>query len=373
MLDPRTSPLFESWTQPDTGLEIWLLTRDAAPVQQSFYFTHDGLSGDGRYLWFYYVYPPSGSGSYGRMLGVVDAEEQTVRHYPDTQFQHASPFVDPDTAEVFWTTGASIWKRGPQPDAAAEYVNSLPPDVTRNRSVTRLATHLSRSSDGRAFFVDVAMWPRYLFGTLPVDGGDFELWHQFDRMHNHALFCPTDPDLVLFAEDFHAEPITGLRFPVTNRMWTICRGEAPRSVYNEPTVCTHEWWDPDGVHAWSVWHTTKETCRVNVHTGEYDRFQWPVTTCLHSHSSADGRYLVCDACDNWYRGAATTVHFQDGQTGKTLKVIDNPAMDGYIGSNYHIDPHPRFCCGDRFVVFTATVRGRVDVAIVRTDDLVARV
>ena len=135
--------------------------------------------------------------------------------------------------------------------------------------------------------------------------------------------------------------------------------------------CTHEWWDPDGIHAWSVWHTTGETCRVNVHTGEFDRFRWPVTTCLHSHSSADGRYLVCDACDNWYRGTATTVHFQDGQTGKTLKIIDNPAIDSYVGSSYHIDPHPRFCCGDRFVVFTATVRGRVDLAMVRTDDLVA--
>ena len=75
MLDPRTSPLFEAYTQPDTGLDIWLLTADAAPVQQSFYFTNDGLSGDGRYFWFYYAHPPSGSGSYGRMLGVVAADE----------------------------------------------------------------------------------------------------------------------------------------------------------------------------------------------------------------------------------------------------------------------------------------------------------
>jgi len=372
MLDPKSSPLFEAWKNPETGLEVWLLSAEQAPLQQSFYFTSDCMSRDGRYLWFYSAFPPSGSGSDGRMLGVVDSEEQTIRIFPDTQFQHASPFVDPVTAEVYWATGASIWRRGPQPDAGAEFVNSLPQEVMRGRKVTKLATHLSRSPDGSEFFVDVAMWPRYVFGTLPVDGGDFQFWHQFDRMHNHAQFSPGDPGLVLFAEEFHSEPITGLRFPITNRMWTIRRGEDPRSVYREPTVCSHEWWDPDGVHAWSVWQQ-KETWRANVQTGEYERFDWPVKACLHSHSSKDGRYLVCDATDNFYRGCATTVHFKDCRSGKTLKIIDNPAMDGYIGSNYHIDPHPRFCCGDRFVVFTATVRGRVDVAMVRTDDLVAAI
>ncbi len=98
-----------------------------------------------------------------------------------------------------------------------------------------------------------------------------------------------------------------------------------------------------------------------------------MAACLHSHSSQDGRYLVCDGTENFYRGCATSVHFKDRRSGKTLKLIDNPAMEGYVGTNYHIDPHPRFCCGDRFVVFTATIRGRVDVAVVRTDDLVARV
>ena len=371
MLDPRSSPLFEAWTNSETGLEVWLLSAEPAPLQQSFYFVNDGLSRDGRYLWFYCAYPPSGSGNDGRTLAVVDSEAQTVHRFPDTQFQAGSPFVDPDSGEVYWTTGASIWRRGPQPEAEAECVNSLPADVLRNRRVARLATHLSRSADGREFFVDVwvSRGAELVFGTLPLDGGDFQFWHSFDRHHNHAQFSPVDPDMVLFAQEGHTDLHTGLRTPITNRMWTIRRGEAPRPVFEDPTVCSHEWWDADGVHAWSV--RRKETWRTNVQTGELERIEWPVT-CLHAHSSVDGRYLVCDSStERFYRGCATSVHFMDRRTGKTLKLIDNPAIEGYVGANYHIDPHPRFCCGDRFVVFTATVRGRVDVAVVRTDDLVA--
>ena len=96
----------------------------------------------------------------------------------------------------------------------------------------------------------------------------------------------------------------------------------------------------------------------------------PNVYCLHAHCSVDGRYLVCDSTERFYRGCATSVHFMDRQTGKTLKLIDNPALHNFTGANYHIDPHPRFCCDDRFVVFTTTVRGRVDVAVVRIEDLV---
>ena len=32
-------------------------------------------------------------------------------------------------------------------------------------------------------------------------------------------------------------------------------------------------------------------------------------------------------------------------------------------NNYHIDPHPRFIMNDRYVVFTTTVLGRVDLAV----------
>ena len=47
-------------------------------------------------------------------------------------------------------------------------------------------------------------------------------------------------------------------------------------------------------------------------------------------------------------------------------------MPGLVGERYHIDPHPRFAGGDQYVVFTTTVRGEVDLAVVPTADLIAR-
>jgi hypothetical protein len=47
-------------------------------------------------------------------------------------------------------------------------------------------------------------------------------------------------------------------------------------------------------------------------------------------------------------------------------------MPNLVGARYHIDPHPRFCAQDQWIVFTTTIRGQVDLALVKTADLVAR-
>ena len=142
MIELAESKLFTPWTNPDTGVTVYLLTKKVAPVQQTFYFVNDGMSRDGRYLWFYCAFPPSGS----RTLGVIDFDRQQVRHFPETQFSDGSPFVDPDSGIAYWCIRESIWRRGPGPSDTAQQVNSLPEDVVRNRTVYRLATHLTRSA-----------------------------------------------------------------------------------------------------------------------------------------------------------------------------------------------------------------------------------
>ncbi len=201
----------------------------------------------------------------------------------------------------------------------------------------------------------------------PLDGGDFELWHRFDRTYNHAQFSPTDPDEALFAEEFHADPITGLTFPITNRMWVIRRGQKPRPILREPKWVTHEWWDADGKHVWCVWGN--DTWRVRVADGEVEQIPFP-RHCWHSHSSRDGRLIVGDSNNGFYRGCASTVHFMNRDTGKVIVLAEHAERTDYAGRNYHIDPHPRFCYNDQYVVFTTTVRGEIDVAIVPTAELV---
>ncbi len=367
----NTSKLFSPWTHPETGVTLYLLTKKVAPVQEAFYFVNESMTRDARYLWFYCAFPPA----LGRTLGVIDFEHDEVRHFPETQFQSASPFLDTETGAVTWGSGPSLWHRGPGPGDATECVNTLPSDLIGKRHFSRLATHLSRSADGRAFFIDAAFGLQWVFGTLPVDGGDFELWQRFDRNYNHAQLSPTDPDLALFAEENHPDPITGLSFPILNRMWLIRRGEAARPVFSTPTRVSHEWWDPDGEHAWCVWGN--EAWRTNIrrqHTDaddEVEKVQWP-SHCWHAHATVDNRYMVADSNDRFYRGCPSTVGFLNRETGAYTELARNPAMENYIGANYHIDPHPRFVSEDRFIVFTTTVRGEVDLAVAQVADLIGR-
>ena len=94
--------------------------------------------------------------------------------------------------------------------------------------------------------------------------------------------------------------------------------------------------------------------------------------CWHSHSSQTGEYIIGDSNTKFYRGCPSSVHFLNRETGRLVKLVDNPEMPNHIGRTYHIDPHPRFSCGDQYVVFTTTLRGEVDVAVARTKDLVEK-
>jgi hypothetical protein len=369
MIELSTSRLFTPWTNPDSGVTIYLLTQKVAPLQQGFYFVNNSVTDDGRYLWFYCAFPPAGSAAYGRTLGVVDFEQQQVRRFPETQFQGVSPFVDVANGDVYWASGPSIWRRSPAPDSTVDCVNSLPAEMVGGRTVSRLATHLTRSADGKEFFVDAAFGLQWVFGTLPVDGGDFHLWQRFDRNYNHAQFSPTDPDMVLFAEENHPDPITGLTFRIVDRMWLIRRGEPARPVFSSPTRVTHEWWDLDGKHVWCVWGN--QSWRTNFEDETVEKIDWP-NHCWHAHNSQDGKYMVSDSNVKFYRGCPSGVGFLNRETGKHIQIVDNPEMRGITGSNYHIDPHPRFCYSDRIIVFTTTIRGEVDLAVAETADLAER-
>ena len=368
MIDLAHSKLFTPWKNPETGVTLYLLTHKVAPVQEAFYFSNASLSDDGRYLWFYCAFPPSATAAQGRTLGVVDFERMEARHFPDTQFNEASPFVDPQTGEAVWGMGAALWRRGPGAKDETVKINALPAEIIGARPVPRIATHLTRSADGSVYFIDAHIGLQYVFGTLPVDGSDFKEWGRFERNYNHAQICPTDPNLVLFAQEFHGDPITGLTFPITNRMWTMRPAEKPVSVLSDPLWVTHEWWDPDGVHAWCVWGN--ETWKVNVHTHAVEKILFP-HHCWHSHSSQTGEYIIGDSNKGFYRGCPSSVHFLNRRTGRLVKLVDNPEMPNHVGRSYHIDPHPRFNCADQYVTFTTTLRGEVDLALARTEELLA--
>jgi len=367
MIDLNNTNLFESISLPGSNIAIYVLKNRVAPIQEAFYFVNNSITDDGRYLWFYCAFPPSGTAAEGRSLGVVDFQKSIVTHFPETQFGEASPYVDVVTGEAYWQTGRYVWKRKPDIDATVEYINCVPEDLIKDRNIIRTATHLTRSADGKNLFIDMGLPTKWLFGNLPINGDDFKLWYQFDRLYNHAQFSPTNNNEILFAEEFHNDPITGLVFPIINRLWTMKYGEEPRPILPKPLKCCHECWDPDGKHVWCV--EDQETWCVCIETGDIERIKFPVN-CWHSHCTADGKFIVCDSMIGSQRGSRSKVSFMNRESSTVITFADNPIRDDYSGRNYHIDPHPRFCCHDKYVVFTTTMRGNIDVAIVPIESLI---
>ena len=105
--------LFKPWRDPVSGVESFILSRRVAPIQMSFYFINSSFTSDGKYMWLYCQFPPS-HGHFGAQLAVLDFERLELRHYPETAFMDASPYVDLDNGEVYWTIGLEVWKRGPE-------------------------------------------------------------------------------------------------------------------------------------------------------------------------------------------------------------------------------------------------------------------
>lgn len=361
--------LFTPWRDPVSGVESLILTARVAPVQQSFYYTNPSLTLDGRYLWVTCAFPPGRH----KMLAVVDLEAGEIRLVPEAQ-PDGGAHIDPVTGDAYWTCGLELWRRGPRAADKPGLLNQFPAELAHGRVPVTLASHLTLSADGRSFAIDARFAREWIVGDLPLDGSPFRLWQSLDRMHDHAQFSPTDPDLILLPQDNWVDPVSGVLCASEDRLWTIRRGESVRPLLpQEPLPSAnrgHEWWDADGEHVWFLDYTEgprQGTKKINLRTGKVETV-WPHG---HSHSHADrtGRLLVGDIV-SWPTDAWQVAFFNSVTQREVALVSQLPpcAMRG----RYHIHPHPQFCCGDRYVCYTTNVLGGVDVALAPVAELVAR-
>jgi hypothetical protein len=155
-------------------------------------------------------------------------------------------------------------------------------------------------------------------------------------------------------------------------MWMIRRGGQPEPVLSDPPGMTHEFWEPSGTHAWGMVGGSREMLRINIASRETERIEG-ADHCWHGHCTVGADAFVHDAVHNmdFFRGCANAVYFVDRLNGRSVEIVRHGVTEG-IEATYHIDPHPRFCGSDAFVVFTTTIRGKVDLAVVRTRDLFER-
>lgn len=391
MYTVENSRHFTKRIDPASGMPYYVLSTRVAPVQQGFYFVNSGLSGDGRYFWFYCAFPPSPA----HCLGVVDLKTDEIHVFPDTFATDATFMIDPLTGNAWWGTAQGYFTRTPHPEDKPVRIAPIPQEAKQGRFFGS-GTHLTFSPDRSEIFVDIQFGDRATLGSIEVATGKYTEWFHtpVGVPYNHAQFNPIDKNLVLCAHEYHTDIFTGVTTPPPKNE----RGEYPRlhtitrdgvDTMYPPLVknASHEWWSADGKKIY--YEDGHRVLRKNLETGAHeiavdcDRFQDPTklsATVWHAHCTADERYFTADASyftENgpaWWRGCPSKVAFYNTVTDRSVDIVTlNPPVPDWTPARpcpYHIDPHPRFVLDDNWITFTTTVDGRVDVAIAPVTPLI---
>ncbi len=357
MKTPEKSKLFKKWSDPKSGVESYILNPGPIPFAQSFYFVNTSYTNDGRYIWFYCAFPPSEM----KCLGLVDFENDSVRFLPETQFLDASPLIDLENGDAYWISKTELWKISPVPGAKPACLNRFPDELAKNRRPHRISTHLTFSADRKFVNLDAQIGNEWFVGAFPLDGRPPEIWQKStDCCVNHEQFSPTDPDLMMFANDGWNDAVTGEKHDYAKRIWLIRKGSKAEPVFKEDTpMHGHEWWDPDGKTIWYINYGTG-TERVDIKTRKRE-LVWPSNHVSHSHSDIDGKYIVSDLSAHNLRGECK-VEFVNLAVKKTTDIVSSMPPIHEL-KKYHIHPHPQFCLKDKYICYTTTVLNRVDLAL----------
>jgi len=361
MHDLERHPLFESWKDPDSGVESFILNERVAPVQQSFYFTNPSVSPDENRLWFYAAFPPNRQ----RVLGVVslNPEDPGIKLFPQAGFTSASPMVGPESDAALFCMGNSVYKV--RLDGSTEVVCTISEEFIGKRQFSRIATHLTISADGKYVLLDGDLGNFWWVGLGDLTTGEVRILKEFGHHHNHAQFSPVDPKLFLIPEDWWNDKISGRHFSYNHRLWLMdidqTRYEVvrPKSWDGHTARASHEWWSHDGMICWNDYECGTYECDPGSLKVTH---VWKRPLC-HAHCSSDRRFWCADESPYKWEDKPLEVLFFDRDHNTDIHIVSAMSKPHLPRRMYHLDPHPQFSPKDSWVVYTTTVRGRIDVAL----------
>ena len=376
-----TSKHFTRVIDKVTGVPHYVLTTRMTAYQQGFYFINNSMTSDGRYLWFCAAAAPIYS-TMDRNLGYVDFLTDEVVICYDVLFDSATPYVDANTGEVFYTRGKAIYARRPGKNEVARKLCT----VSIDGYVYKLATHLTMTSDKKHFFLDVSRIDfGCIQGTVEIATGKFTEWSRapLGTNMNHGQINPKNDSLALCAYDGWSSLDSGEhhRIPYDEegryqRLWTLTADGGRKMHPAMHNYATHEWWSADGK---KIYYCCDKygIYGIDLESGEDIAILEGIDP-WHAHSSKDDSLFVYDEKKleryggKWYRGCPAALNFLNRRTGKHLVVISEMPENGHTPENqnaYHIDPHPRFTENEKYIVFTTTELGGCDLGICVVDDL----
>jgi hypothetical protein len=374
-MDLAKHPYFEPWTDPASGVTSYLLKERVAPIQKGLYYVTPSVSADGRWLWFSAAFPPSHQAFLA--AACLDPADPRIRSFPATA-RGGNPLVLPEGDAVHVPIEDGIWRLAF--DGTIVPVLRMPAEIIAGRRLFSLVTDLTVSADGRYFALDSHIGNRWLVSLGEVATGRVTPLRWFAACHHHAAFSPVDPDLMLVNQGPWNDPITGDKFDMNVRMWLM----DTRLTRYEPLFgdlwfgrncqSCHEWWTADGRICWCDYDRGVFECDPNA-VPRTRTLVWP-RPMWHGQCDPSGRYFCGDQYPYHRTGdKPCRVFFFDRRAGRDVAIVSAmrlPDLPHGEWRPFHLDPHPHFSPDGRFVVYTTTARGTVDVAIAPVEGVLAR-
>lgn len=362
--------LFIRYEDPQSGVVSYILRNSPNRIQEAFYFVNSGFSPSQRYLWFYVAYPPAS----GRMLGVIDFHKGSVNIYPETRFFAESPLITEEGA--YWASDSCLCFRSPSPEAETVILAKYPDEFFGDRCLEHMSTHLTLSPDWNELFFEAKAGNDFFAGTFHLITKEYTIWKHFDRCYKHSQFCPTNPDVVLIAQDNQIDPMTGIKTRYDNRLWLLKRDGTFYPVFSENVRVTHEWWDLDGEHFYAL-NQLDQLGGPGILRFSKTDLSWK--KCVdgvfwHAHDFSHGKWFVADRhpWTEFYRNCPSQTLFIDTASQKQVIILSKNPEIKTPGAMYHIDPHPRFSPKGDIISHTTTLFGQVDLALTFTEDVLSK-
>jgi hypothetical protein len=348
----------------------FVLTERAAPFQKGLYYVTPSVSRDGRHLWFDAAFPPSRT--WRLAVASLDPGRPFVRLFPATG-GGGNPLVCPEGDRAWVAIGDSIYLLDIEGGLAL--VARLPQELVGNRHLFRLVTDLTLSADGTKFVLDSQIGNRFLMSTADLRTGEVTPLRWFFVDHHHAQFSPVDPSLILVGHGPWHDPVTGEKGDINLRMWimdtALTRYEPvqPDLWFNRNCRSCHEWWMPDGRVAWVDYDDGVYVCGLEDRRRE---LVWRHRLLCHAQCDPTMRYFVAD--ENPYGRSEERpcrVLLYDSLSGRETAIASTmplPPLPPGEWRSYHLDPHPHFSPDGRYVAYTTTALGSVNVALAPVED-----
>ena len=374
MYDLSKHPYFEEYVDPKSGVKSYILKERVGVAQQHFYFTNTSLTVDGKYLWIRCINPPALVCN----LAVVslDPENPFIRNFPGAGYSGEGnmPGIMPGTNDVIFPVGKTVYTV--DIEGKIKPLIEFPEEIVKDRIPGVLFTHASVSNDGKMIAFDTYVGDKTYIGAGNLETGEVKILTKMAGMFDHAMFCPTETNLMLIDQDGWTDSYSGEHFVYQNRMWLIdtegTRFEAviPNSWFGHGSKITHDFWALDGTLCY-VDHD-RGAFECDIKTGEHTHV-WNRPIC-HMHTNFNRTQWVADYNPYEWDKYPCRVIFYDRESNKEIDIFSAMPYPNipfrYSSSCYHTDPHPAFTDDGKYVISTTTVDGgKVDVAITPVDQL----